>query len=80
MVRLAVRNLCCGIRMDTEIMFSRWWHSLWWLEQVVELLSDLDSPLSQVCQHRFIFREFLSPLPFSYVENEYFVLTCLRPR
>jgi len=53
-----------GIHIDTEIVFSWRWHSLWWLEQVIEFPSDLDSPLTQVCQHGFIFPEFLPQLLF----------------
>jgi len=66
--------------MDMEIVFSRQRHDLWWLEQGVEFPSDLDSLLTLVCQYGFIFPEFLSQLPLSYVKNEYSVLTSLRPR
>jgi len=74
---LAVQNPPSRVCIDVEIVFSWLWNSLWWLEQVVELLSDLDSPLFQVCQHRFVFPEFFSYLSFPDVEHEYLVLTRL---
>jgi len=63
--------------MDAEVVFSWRWHSLLWLEQVVELPPDLDSPLTQVCQHGFVFPELFSYLSFPDVEYEYLVLTRL---
>ena len=59
------------VRVDAEIMLSWRWYSSRWLKEVVEFPSDLDSPLTLVCQYGFVLAKLLSYALFPDVENKY---------
>jgi len=61
--------------MDTEIMFSWWWNATRWLKEIVKVPTDLDSPLPQICQNRFIPTEFLAHSSLTDVDYKYPVVT-----
>jgi len=61
--------------MDAEIMISWWWYAARWLKEVIKILTDLNSPLPQVCQNRFILTEFLAHPSLTDVDHEYPVTT-----
>jgi len=56
-------------------MISWWWYATQSLKEVVKIPMDLNSPLPQVCQNRFILRELLAHLSLTDVDHEYPVAT-----